>query len=302
MTGNVAIIADDLTGALDTAVAFARPHVPIAIVRQAAALPATGSFAYDSETRDAPLVEVREQVHRHLPEVLKRSLHYKKIADTRGIGCGESIASGGVFVCDAECDGDLLAITRSAPELDKPVLWCGSAGLARALGGPAAPVALPEERPALVVTTSRHPVASAQFARLKSAVPSAVIEISARDPAAIGAHAQRLTDGAPLALRFNLSQMDSDSAEIFFRTAFEQLVSTYRQPRFLVVVGGDTLMLLVRALGATQLDALGEWQPGMPLSIMSDGRWRGTFVLSKSGASGDEWTFLDILGVSKEQL
>ncbi len=224
-----------------------------------------------------------------------------RIADTRGVGRGEPIGGGGVFVCDAESDADLLAITRSAPELDKPVLWCGSAGLARALGGPATPVALPTGLPALVVTTSRHPVASAQFARLKSAVPEAVVEISERDPAVIGAHAHRLTDAGLLALRFNLSQMDPASAAIFFRTAFEQLVSVYRQPRILVVAGGDTLMMLVGALGATRLDSLGEWRPGMPLSIMSDGRWRGTFVLSKSGAFGDANTFLDILGVSKEQ-
>ncbi len=62
----------------------------------------------------------------------------------------------------------------------------------------------------------------------------------------------------------------------------------------LLVSGGETLRALLPALGATGLDVLGELQPGIALSRLTEGRWRGTHVISKSGAFGEPGLFADL--------
>ncbi len=366
MTGRVAILADDLSGALDTAAAFATPRASIPVFWNPHAAPAAGSFALDSETRDVGSSDARTKVLDHLPEALKRQIVYKKINSqlrgntvaeiaactdsghfgsvvvapafpaqnriTRGgtqfvateagwvplypslldslqqctsaprsIGRGEPITGGGVFVCDAEDEHDLATIAHSASALDEPVLWCGSAGLGRALAGPPATVALPDALPVLAVTASRHPVSLAQFDRLASAAPETVVEIASPASTAIAKAARGLARHNRAALRFNMPETDRASASAFVQATCDELVRTVVQPGLLIVAGGDTLMHLVRALGATRLDTLGEWRPGIALSRMPDGLWGGTSVLSKSGAFGDERMLLDIFGMTMER-
>jgi D-threonate/D-erythronate kinase len=62
----VRILADDLTGALDTAGCFANPGSGLPVVFDAAHLPETESFAVSTGSRDIPESEVAERMERFL--------------------------------------------------------------------------------------------------------------------------------------------------------------------------------------------------------------------------------------------
>ena len=81
---------------------------------------------------------------------------------------------GGVFLCDADDEADLMEIATS-PALSPPVLWCGSAGLARALARPGTPMSLAEALPPprLLLVGTAHPVTLAQLERLDPVPPAA---------------------------------------------------------------------------------------------------------------------------------
>ena len=68
-------------------------------------------------------------------------------------------------------------------------------------------------------------------------------------------------------------------------------------PRCLFVSGGETLAALCAALGTDRLDHVGQFMPGLPVSVMVGGRWNGVRVASKSGAFGDELLLRRMLGL-----
>ena len=84
----------------------------------------------------------------------------------------DRIAGRGFFLCDATAEEDLDAIVARRPRLAGPLLWIGTAGLARALAGPRRrprPTALPA--PLLLVIGSHHPVTLAQVGRSRRTRP-----------------------------------------------------------------------------------------------------------------------------------
>ena len=90
----------------------------------------------------------------------------------------QDVVGSGFFVCDAGSDEDLRAIVRAGRALDGPLLWIGTAGLARALAGPA--TAAPQvglRSPLLVVIGSHHPVTLAQVDQLAAHAPDAMTAI-----------------------------------------------------------------------------------------------------------------------------
>ena len=81
-------------------------------------------------------------------------------------------------MCDAGSDDDLRAIVRAGRALDGLPLWIGTAGLARALAGPA--TAAPQvglRSPLLLVIGSHHPVTLAQVEQLAAHAPDAMTAI-----------------------------------------------------------------------------------------------------------------------------
>jgi uncharacterized protein YgbK (DUF1537 family) len=361
VTGRVAILADDLTGALDTAAAFAAPARPVRAVWADTGLDDGVDLAIDSETRAVPEDEAEATVARLLPRLRGKGIGYKKIdsllrgntiaevaacarsdafgaivvapafpaqdrvmrhgrqfafasgewqpvgpaigdalrsrsVPSRLVGRSETASGSGVIICDAESDKDLAAIAAADGDLAAPVLWCGSAGLARALAGPRDPVTLPRVGSVLALVSSRHEVSRGQVRRLAEASPTMVVSL--RSPVAadeaVAAVAARLMAQGRAALAFDLAAtLPGDDAETLLTAVCEGLVETVAQPDLIVVAGGDTLMNLTGALGATRLETIGEWRPGMPVSRFPDGRWRGTGILSKSGAFGGETTLVD---------
>ena len=78
-TNEVAILADDLTGALDAAAPFASPGRPVAVLWGDRVPPPEGGFALDSETREIPARRAEAVVARLLPYLAGRSIALKKM-------------------------------------------------------------------------------------------------------------------------------------------------------------------------------------------------------------------------------
>ena len=326
------LLADDLTGALDSAAPFAAARGSFPVVWQEAACRADdGDLAFDSETRDAGggTAADRAAALAATLAIGDATIAFKKIdsclrgqpaaeiaavvatggfrstvvaaafpaqgritrggrqwlrvgGDWRDVGIdigaelgrrGLKIAfsprpeGAGVFVCDAETEGDLERIADFGRTLAGPVLWCGAGGLARALAGdgPMIDAGAAVRPPVLVLMGSGHPTTSAQLAAL-GAAPGRGVSV------------HRLA-------------LPSDAARAAARAALGQLVATAAAgtpPATVVVAGGETLMRLCTALGTERLVVKGELEPGVPLSAMEGGAWSGTWVVSKSGGFGDD--------------
>jgi uncharacterized protein YgbK (DUF1537 family) len=349
----VRIVADDLTGALDTAAPLVGLAGPLPVFWTAhAAGEAGGSFALDSESRDAPAAAAWLDALRGADLAFKkidsllRGRTVEEIAGCLGSGAFASaviapafpaqqrITRGGrqywrpgaadpwqpvevdlvaelrrrglplrqaissndlggrdLFLCDADTDDDLRAIVRAGQALAGPVLWIGTAGLARALAG--AGTAAPQaalQSPLLLVIGSHHPVTLAQVQQLAAHAPdgTAVVRLDTSDIAAvIEALAAALAAGGRAALVFALPDgTGADVAGPLFERVMAQVILRLEHPRSLAVTGGATLFRLVRALGADRLLVQGELMPGIAVSHLQVGRWPGATVISKSGAFG----------------
>ena len=313
--GRLAILADDLTGALDTAAPFAAKDDAVTVAWRKAALAGRGAYAFDTETRQATAEDAMAAVLSCLPRLRDAGIAFKKldslmrgnsieelaacagsrdfasvviapafpeqgritrggrqIAPARGeagpvdvdlagalarrhipvrvFGRGEAPPESGVAVCDAETAEDLAHLADAAPGLKPPVLWCGTAGLARALGSPVTVPARDLEGRRLIVVGTRHPVSVAQAARLRehmgrdAVVIGRATEVAAkvRDADAI------LAAGRSVALIFALPPLDPPAAEAAIAAALTDLAKI-DPPEVLVVTGGDTLYRLCQAIG-----------------------------------------------------
>jgi uncharacterized protein YgbK (DUF1537 family) len=204
----------------------------------------------------------------------------------------ERIAGPGFFLCDAASEDDLGAIVRAGRALPGPLLWIGTAGLARALAGPAVvgrPT--PLSAPLLLVIGSHHPVTLAQIAQLGAHAPNqalVTIRLDDADPAAaVERLAGALAAQRRAALVFALPDgTGAEAAGPLFDRVMALATRRLAPPGCLVVTGGATLFRLVRALEAGALLVTGELLPGIALSRLGGGRWPGATVLSKSGAFG----------------
>jgi D-threonate/D-erythronate kinase len=215
--------------------------------------------------------------------------------ELRPASSARALGGRGFFLCDAEEEDDLHALVEAGRRLERPLLWIGSAGLARALAGPGrAPDLVQMPRPLLVVVGSHHPVSLGQIEALAAHRPEAVITLPLAGDAgtALSLLAGRLETHGFAALV--LSVADGTGARVaapWFEDVLGQATTRLTPPASLVVTGGATLMQLVRALGAEALDVQGELAPGIPVSVMQGGRWPGAMVVSKSGAFGDREIF-----------
>jgi uncharacterized protein YgbK (DUF1537 family) len=364
----VRIVADDLTGALDTAA----PLVPLAgplpvFWHRGPSLGTTGSFALDTESRDADSPGAA-----WLDVFAGADLAYKKIdsllrgntareiaaclasgafrsaliapafpaqqritrggrqfwrADpsdpwrivtcdlaaelrTRGISLhlapsSSAVAGDGFFLCDAESEADLEDLVGAGRALPGPLLWCGSAGRARARAGTFPASATPRlEPPLLVLIGSHHPVTLAQIETLTDRVPEIVIRVQPERPGELGPAAKAVA--AALARHGRAALViavpDGSGAEVagpFFDRVLNTLVPEVPPPRALVVTGGATLHRLVGALSARALLVTGEPLPGVPRSVMQGGPWHGGIVISKSGAFGDPGLLIHLVKSAK---
>ena len=198
---------------------------------------------------------------------------------------GETLGIG-ITVFDAETDAELEAIVASAQ--DRRVLWCGTAGLARALAGVDAACSWLLPRPVLGLFGSDQP---ATFAQLQACTPHWLhwAEHTPHDLAA------RLADGLALVSVDLPPGLVRDDAANRIGRALYRLATDVPRPGTLLVAGGETLRGLCLALGAESLEVQGRILPGLPRAILRGGAWDGVAIVSKSGAFGPPSLLRDLL-------
>ena len=351
------MLADDLTGALDTAAEFVGLCGPFDVIwADAPAASASSSLAIDSGTRERSRTESVEIVGRLAPLLRDGEIAYKKVDSLlrgawaaelgaclsighwascvvapafdyqgrrtiesqqyaraaqgdwhrvgdnlldqlkqEGIaaqrGNAETVPQGGVQVFDAESDLDLDRVVEMARRMPEPVLWCGSGGLAGALArnhGSATPSVL--KRPVLGLFGSDQATTASQLAACGDATV-----VLAEGEGGAGVR-QKLADDGVALVKFALADGLS-RAEAARRIAHEltTLIATLDPPGTLIVAGGETLKAVCLAVGAHALQVTGRIVPGLPRSVLQDGRWAGVDVVSKSGAFGARELWRDLL-------
>jgi len=294
------LLADDLTGALDSAARFVPLTGPLPVTWQNAQVP--HSAAIDSGTRDLSAAAAQVAIARFAPLLQGADIAFKKVDSllrghvalelaacmrffdhcvlapafpfqgriTRNgrqlVRDGDNWRDTGVtlpHMRDAETDADLDAIAAEARALPGHVLWCGTGGLAGALAGhlPVPRPFLPP--PILALIGTDHPVSRAQIAQVPPHRRAAVITC----------------DMPP--------DTDRRAARQHIGTTFATLLRQADRPGTLLVTGGETLRDLCEALGVSHLEVDGELEPGVPTSIMRGGAWDSQRLISKSGAFGD---------------
>ncbi len=177
-----------------------------------------------------------------------------------------------ILVCDSATQADLDSIVRAAQELPG-LLYAGTAGLALALANlnlvrqPA--LLVPPAERTLIIAGSPHPATKLQLQSLDHDRFDGV---------------RLLRIGLPIA------------AEARIRSAFQS-----HAPQALVLTGGETAMLAVRALDAHSFVFQGELAPGIPWGLVQGGVAHGCTVVTKSGGLGALTAFNDILAALQGQ-
>jgi uncharacterized protein YgbK (DUF1537 family) len=222
----------------------------------APAFPAAGRTVSDG------LLEIEDAAGRHSTTRLDRLFpitargrifrvsHARELAPA--VDAGKTL-----LICDSSTQADLDALASAAEDLPG-LLYAGSAGLAQALAG------LTRARPqeALVPSTTRtlliagtsHPVTKLQLQELESG----------------DAYSVRV-------LRLHISFGASGR----IRSAFRSYA-----PQALILTGGETAQLAVRALDAHSFILQGELSPGIPWGAVQGGDAHGCTVVTKSGGFG----------------
>lgn len=213
-------------------------------------------------------------------------------------------------VCDASTADDLAAIVRRYWLTGVRTLWCGTRGLARALADHAAgfgsamattahePTAL--RGPVLVVVGTDHPVAVAQAGVLERQPGIACRTVDGNTLRAVALQPD-LEKAPAVLLRFAIPAGSTrDAARRTIAQALRDEVQRLARPGMVVATGGETVRALGEALGATRLDVLAEYEPGIPIAIWRDGGWAGTPILSKSGGFGSQDLFARVAASATE--
>lgn len=347
------LIADDLTGALDAAIAFASDTAPIPVYLRAPEAGMAESLAIDSGTRDLDAATARRTVAHlaaQLPPLAAGHLflkldsllrghaahelagwrdaapvarciiapafpHYGRITrdgvqmlrtpqGERPVGArlAEELAAlglpvqkarpgddvpDGISLWDAETDADLARIVAAGTVRPGSTLWCGSGGLARALaGGNETPridaAQLP--RPVLGLFGTDHPTTRAQIA----ACPDIALVLADGGSESAARLAGQMASAGRVLVSLDLPDGTArEAAAQAIAVEYARLLAALPPPGTLVVSGGETLRALCLALRAERLDLFGEFETGVPCSVLRGGRFDGVRVISKSGAFGD---------------
>lgn len=200
------------------------------------------------------------------------------------------------WVPDVPDDAGLDAIASFAFQAQAPWLWCGSAGLARAMARQLRPqipshTELPGTGQVMLISASHHPVSREQWRILRALYGDLCHR--GEDPHTLHMHADRY----PVLVDLMASQkLTPEAAARLLKTQTQAIAAHAPRPRVLVVVGGDTLLALCQALGATGLqskEALD--RPGWGCARMSGGRWDGLVCHTRSGAFGGPQDLQDVL-------
>ena len=201
-----------------------------------------------------------------------------------------------LWIPEVRDDDDLDRVVAQAGDASA-TLWCGSAGLAHALArrhglAPDAAIASPlppgpGNGPTLLVSASFQPVLREQWEFLLARLKAPALAVHAR-PDEIAASIDLARLGAA-ELWFDLSpeeRLTAQQAADLLAEHTRRLAAELPLPGQLVVVGGDTLLGLCRASGASALLAHPSVRPGWGCARLVGGKWDGVPCYSRSGAFG----------------
>jgi uncharacterized protein YgbK (DUF1537 family) len=341
------LIADDLTGALDTAAQFTGRIGPLPVLLDRTTATPEGSYALNLSCRDGDEDTAVACTRESLPRFSGADIAFKKIDSLlRGHWAAElaeivksgmfrrivvapavpaqgrltrdglqmlaqssgdpvlikdiaaelkrhSVSSRGVdcemVLPDAESDAHLGAIAKRYAN-EPATLWCGAAGLARALAQEPPRIARSLNQPHLVIVGSRHPVTLRQVDVFGAARPDCLAPITA-DPSFVSLVQITLeTFGCCVVLPDLPSGLTEMEAAERIALGLELLSGRLPPLGGLTVIGGETFAALCRVLKATRLSVDGEFLHGVPASRMESGLCSGTSCASKSGAFGEpDW-------------
>jgi uncharacterized protein YgbK (DUF1537 family) len=310
------LLADDLTGALDSAARFVPLTGPVATTWCTDARAA----AVDSGTRDLPEAEARTTIASYAPLLADGAPAFKKI---------DSLLRGHVALELAACmrwfDHCILApafpfqgrITRNGRQLVRTDTGWRDTGvdLAASLQAHGVTARLCDaetdaDLDAIVAQgralsgrvlwcgtgglagalAGRHSVPSPDLPRPILALIGSDHPVTAAQLAAIpDLHADAAAI-APGTAAVTVALPDATPRDVACRiitARFVAFLDAIPRPGTLFVTGGETLRALCDALGVTHLDVDGEVEPGVPTSILRGGAWDGQRLVSKSGAFGD---------------
>lgn len=228
------------------------------------------------------------------------------------------------WVPDVHGDAELDHVAQHALRAGPSWLWCASAGLAHAL----ARQGLRPEPPGGQAASTPAVAATADAARTEAAHADAAhadAKDACRHPLLVSASHHPVTrsqwqvlqhtpglrcrhwDTAPLPLQtdapgpllLDLSpqgRLSAAQAAALLQTQARALAQSAPRPRVLVVVGGDTLLALCRALGATGLcSAQAPARAGWGCARLQGGRWPDLLCYTRSGAFGGPHDLLEML-------
>jgi uncharacterized protein YgbK (DUF1537 family) len=216
---------------------------------------------------------------------------------TRRVGAGDRAGGAGLFICDAETEDDMRSLPARLAEVEQPILWCGSAGLARAMASvPTAPSQW-SRQPALVVVGTHHPISQAQVGALRSRTPDAICVVDGS--ASLGDLRDRLecrlAGGQSAVLTTGFDAIEPAAARCRFTRAINGILPFLPVPERLIVMGGETLLIVLDAVGALSAIVEGEIMPGVAIGRAVGGSWDGVTFASKSGAFGAPSLLRDLL-------
>ncbi len=312
------LLADDLTGALDSAARFVTEAAPISVIWQAGTV--AGPVAMDSGTRDLPSGLVASRLELFIPLLAAGGLAFKKI---------DSLLRGHVALelaaCSRAFDHCVIApafpfqgrITRSGRQLtNHGNVWRDTGvdlhaelrqfGIAMQMRD-----AETEEDLDKIVAEARRldgrvlwcgagglagALAGHRPVPRPRLPPPLLAMIGSDHPVS---RAQIAAVPRPLRGSVITCALPTGTARREARSRigreFLALLTRIPRPGTLFVSGGETLRDLCVGLGATHLEVDGEVEPGVPTSLMRGGSWDGQRLVSKSGAFGDSNFLAELL-------
>ena len=209
------------------------------------------------------------------------------------------------LVFDATREGDLEVIGKAFRNSERRILWAGSAGLARyvlpRLAQPESGPSPTPQRPWLLIQGSRQRISHEQFHRLE--LDNAVLSIRFQEQperkdlrrsydAVLASLAARQHVAIAVPRDFGLRLPEA------FADFLERLLRGLRRDRRLggiFVSGGNTAETVCDGLRVTAMRVIGEVGPGIPWSVLLDGRWPGLPLITKAGGFGEPDEVREIL-------
>ena len=180
------------------------------------------------------------------------------------LGIDRAIAHGTrILICDADTQEDLERLAEAATQLQQPVLWAGSAGLARALAK-----ALPMPPREIGIAAAQRKGRTLLFVGTDH--PVTILQLS---------HLREHCDGVRDAI-FQVQYGSTSEQEV--RATF-----TAEPAGALILTGGDTASFVLRSLDASSIVLAGELAPGIPWGFVEGGVADGCVVVTKSGGFGN---------------